>query len=99
MQLVEYEIKFYTSENYNIKAAIAARFNQTLKIRIYWYFTHSKSYRYVDVLQDLEHSCSHNYHSRIGMAPGSVNAKNERDKNYFINARKSQNGGSTSANE
>ena len=77
-QLAEYEIKFYTSENDDIKAAIVERFNWTLKTRMYRYFTHSKSYRYVDVLQDLVHSYNYTYHSSIGMAPASVNVKNER---------------------
>ena len=58
-QLAEYEIKFYTSENDDIKATIVERFNRTLKTRMYMYFTHSKSYRYVDVLQDLVHSYNH----------------------------------------
>ena len=42
------------------------------------YFMHSKSYRYVDVLQDLVHSYNHTYHSSIEMVTGSVNVKNER---------------------
>ena len=48
--MAEYEIKFYASENDDIKAAIVERFNRTLKTRMYRYFTHSKSYRYADVL-------------------------------------------------
>ena len=58
-QMKEYKIKFYTSENDDIKAAIVERFNRTLKTRKYRYFTHSKSYRYVDVLQDLVHLYNH----------------------------------------
>ena len=45
---------------------------------MYRYVTHSKRYRYVDVLQDLVHSYNCTYHSSIGMAPASVNVKNER---------------------
>ena len=41
-QLAEYEIKFYTSENDDIKAAIVEIFKRTLKTRMYGYFTHSK---------------------------------------------------------
>ena len=77
-QLAEYEINFYTSEKDDMKAAIMERFNRTLKTRMYRYFTHSKSSRYVDVLQDLVQSYNHTYHSSIGMAPTSVNFKNER---------------------
>ena len=76
-QLTECKIKFYTSENDDIKAAILGRFNRTLKTRMHRYFTHSKSYRYVDVLQELVHSYNHTYHSSVGMSPVSVNVKNE----------------------
>ena len=76
-QLKEYKIKFYTSENDDIKAAMVERFNRTLKTRIYRYFTYSKSYRYVDVLEDLVHSYNHTYHCSIGMSPATVNVKNE----------------------
>ena len=44
---------------------------------MYRYFTHSKSYRYVDILQDLVHSYNHTYQSSIGMSPASVNVKKE----------------------
>ena len=47
--LKEYDIRFYTSENDDIKAAIVERFNRTLKTRMYIYFTHSQCFRYVDV--------------------------------------------------
>ena len=77
-QLAEYQIKFNTSENDDIKAAIVERFNQTLKTRMYRYFTHSKSYRYVNVLHDLVHSYIHTYHTSIETAPISVNVKNGR---------------------
>ena len=40
--LKECDIRFYTSENYDIKAAIVERFNRTLKTRMYRYFTHSE---------------------------------------------------------
>ena len=71
-QLAEYEIKFYTSENDDVKATIVEKFNRTLKTRKYRFFTYSKSYRYVDVLQDLVHPYNHTYHSSIGMAPTSA---------------------------
>ena len=45
---------------------------------MYRFFTHSKRYRNFDVLQDLVHLYNHTYHSSIGMAPTSVNVKNDR---------------------
>ena len=43
-QLTDYKIKFYRSENNDIKAPIVERFNHTLKTHMYRYFMHSKSY-------------------------------------------------------
>ena len=101
VQLPEYKIKFYTSENDDIKAAIVEIFNQTLKTRMYRYFSHSKSYRYDDVLQVLVHSYNHSYHRSIGMAPASVNVKNERlvRQKLFYQHLENQHGGTTSVNE
>ena len=76
--LKEYDIRFYTSEDDDIKTAIVERFNHTLKTRMYRYFTHSKSFRYVNVLQDLVYSYNHSHHSNIGMEPAMVGLKNEQ---------------------
>ena len=76
--LKERNIRFYTSENDDIKAAIAERLNRTLKTRTYSYFTHSKSFRYFDVLQDLVYSYNPTHHSSIGMEPAMVSLKNEQ---------------------
>ena len=70
-------IKFYTSENEDIKAAVAERFNRTLKEKMYRYFTAKHTRRYVDVLQDLVHAYNNTYHSSIGMAPADVTLDNE----------------------
>jgi len=77
--LRRYDIKFYTSENEDIKAAIVERFNRTLKMKMYRYFTARNTRRYVDVLDDLLHSYNHTYHRSIGMAPVEVNAANENE--------------------
>ena len=42
--LKEYDIRFYISENDDIKAAIVERFNRTLKTRMYRYFTTFKEF-------------------------------------------------------
>ena len=53
--LEDHKIKFYTSENNEIKAAVVERFNRTLKNKMYRYFTFKGTRRYVDVLADLVH--------------------------------------------
>jgi len=70
-------IKFYTSENEDLKAAVVKRFNRTLKTKMFRYFTHAKTRRYLDVLDDLLHSYNNTHHRSIGMAPSEVNADNE----------------------
>jgi len=75
--LKRHDIKFYTSENEDIKAAVVERFNRTMKTKMYRYFTARYTRRYVDVLPDLLHSYNHTYHRSIGMAPVEVDDTNE----------------------
>ena len=70
-------IKFYTSENEDLKASVVERFNRTLKTKMYRYFTYKNTRRYVDVLDDMLHSYNNTYHRSIGMTPAEVNVDNE----------------------
>jgi len=70
-------IKFYTSENEHLKATVVERFNRTLKTKIFRYFTHVNTRRYLNVLDDLLNSYNNTHHRSIGMAPSEVNADNE----------------------
>jgi len=70
-------IHFYTSENEDLKASVVERFNRTLKTKMFRYFTHASTRRYVDVLEDLLHSYNNTYHRSIGMAPAQVGPDNE----------------------
>lgn len=75
--LKRHDIKFYTSENEDIKAAIVERFNRTLKSKMYRYFTAKNTRRYVDVLPDLLHNYNYTHHRSIDMAPVEVDNTNE----------------------
>ena len=75
--LRRYGIKFYTSENDDLKASVVERFNRTLKTKMYRYFTYANTRRYVDVLHDLLHSYNNTYHRSIRMAPSNVTYENE----------------------
>jgi len=70
-------IHFFTSENEDLKAAVVERFNRTLKDKMFRYFTHRNTRRYVDALDDLLHSYNNTHHRSIGMAPSEVNKTNE----------------------
>ena len=77
--LQRHGIHFYTSENEDLKASVVERFNRTLKTKMYRYFTHVNTRRYVDVLDDLLHSYNSTYHRSIGMAPVEVGPHNEEE--------------------
>lgn len=70
------KINYYTTNNPDIKASIVERFQRTLKMKMWRYFTHKNTYRYVDILQDLIYSYNHSYHRSIKMAPYEVNFDN-----------------------
>ena len=70
-------LKFYTSENEDIKAAVVERFIKTLKQKMYRYFIAKRTRRYVDVLPDLVQSYNNTHHRSICMASMEVTANNE----------------------
>jgi hypothetical protein len=72
--LRERGIKFFTSQNEDIKASIAERFNRTLKTKMWRYFTHKSTNNFIDVLPDMVHSYNNTYHRTIERTPASVTA-------------------------
>lgn len=60
----------------DVKAACVERFIRTLKTRLWRYFTHTRSKRYIDVLQKFVDSYNSTVHSSIGMKPACVNPYN-----------------------
>ena len=71
------DVHFFTANNPDIKASIVERFNKTLKGKMWRYFTHKNTTRYVDVLPKLLSSYNNTVHSSIGMAPSKVDAENQ----------------------
>lgn len=69
-------INYYTTNNPDIKASIVERFQRTLKMKMWRYFTHKNTYRYTDILQDLVSSYNHSVHSSIKMRPCDVKMEN-----------------------
>jgi Integrase core domain len=70
------DVRLYSTENDDIKACIAERVIRTLKEKIFKYFTHKNSCRYLDVLQDIIHAYNHTYHRSIGTKPANVSEDN-----------------------
>lgn len=69
-------IRFFTTFNTAIKASVVERFNRTIKSRLWRYFTHRGSYRWLDDLQSFLSSYNRSPHRSIGMAPAAVTEKN-----------------------
>ena len=70
-------VKFYTSQNEETKAAFVERLQRTFKTKMYRFFTHARTLKYLDVLEDLMASYNNTFHRSIGMAPIEVTKKNE----------------------
>jgi len=58
------------------KACIAERWIRTLKTRLWRYFSHNNTHRYIDVLGKVVKGYNNSKHSSINCAPSSVNASN-----------------------
>ena len=69
-------IKFFVSENDDIKCSLVERFNRTLKNRLWRHFTGSNTLKYTDILDDLVQGYNDSYHRAIKMAPNHVTARN-----------------------
>ncbi|VDI34581.1 Hypothetical predicted protein [Mytilus galloprovincialis] len=73
-------IYHFTTQNSNTKANICERVIKTIKTKMYRYFTENRTYRYIDVLQDLTSSYNATPHRTLNnIAPKDVNTNNEAD--------------------
>ena len=77
--LKEYNIKHYTTHNQEIKASLVERLQRTIKTKIFRYFTHSNTYKFTDILDDIVSSYNNSPHSSIGTAPNNVTSKNQEE--------------------
>src|SRR6266853_1628906 len=59
------------------KAAMVERFNRTLKTKMWHYFTHNNTHRWVEVLPLLVEGYNNSIHRSINIAPAKVNKDNE----------------------
>ena len=54
--LKKQKIHFFHSHNYDVQSGIVEKVVRTLNERLWRYFTHTNTPRYIDIIQDLEHS-------------------------------------------
>lgn len=77
-------INLYFSYNQDIKAACVERFNRTLKAKMFRYFTHKGTRRYIHILNQLLESYNNSYHRSIKMTPRQVDGSNPRTVFYNL---------------
>lgn len=61
------------------KGSIVERFNRTLKSRLERYFTDSKSFRWVDILQQMTTNINNTVNRSIGFKPSEVTRANSEE--------------------
>ena len=73
-------IYFFTTQNSDTQDNYAERVIQTMKSRMYRYFTKNRTKRYKDVLNDLVESYNKTLHSSLGnISTKDVTKRNEAD--------------------
>ena len=65
-------IEFQVCRNPDVKCSIVERVNRTVRDKLYKYFTHRNTYRYIDVLPKFVIGYNASIHSTTGIAPSSV---------------------------
>lgn len=72
-------IRYFNTQNMEIKASVVERVIQTLKHKLYKYFTFKNTLSYLNVLQDIVDSYNNTYHSSIRTSPRLVTLNNENE--------------------
>jgi len=67
------------SNSPDVKAANAERFNRTLKTRLWKFFSHKKTFRYLNILKKLVGSINDSHNRMIGCSPNEVTVENEEE--------------------
>jgi len=72
-----HDIQFFTSQNEDIKCSIVERVNRTIKGKMWRYFTHFSTFKWIDILNKLIHNYNHSYHRSIKEKPVNVKHDNQ----------------------
>lgn len=78
----------YYAQNPEIKASLAERMIQTLKHRLYKYFTYEKTLNWIGVIDDITRAVNNSINRNTGLKPSAVNFDNAQQlwKEMYGNA-------------
>lgn len=74
--LAQHGVVLFSTKNMDTKAAMAERVIQTLKKKLWGYFDANRTYRWVDILQDIIDGYNTRVHSVTKYAPNDVTGAN-----------------------
>lgn len=84
-------ILFRIARSPDTKASVAERLIRTIKERIWRYFTHKNTRRYIDILPKVTEAYNHSKHSGTKMEPASVTMYNATKARENLNLRYARN--------
>ncbi len=75
------KLKYFTTQNEDIKVSVAERVIRTIRNKMHKLFQHTRSYRFVERLQELVDSYNSTPHRTLGrgLSPKEINKKNEAE--------------------
>jgi hypothetical protein len=79
----KYNIRYVTTQNPDVKAAVVERVNRTLKTRMWRYLTHNNTYRYIDVLDKLVNAYNRSPHRSLGSGLRPIDVTTGKTKTVF----------------
>ena len=81
-------IEHRTCRNPDVKCAVVERAHRTIREKLYKYFTHKNTYRYIDVLPKFVTAYNSTVHGTTGIAPAEVRDSNVLDIWRRMNKRR-----------
>jgi Integrase core domain len=85
--LKEKDVQYIRTYDPSIKASIVERVNLTLKTKLWKYFSHENTQRYIEVLPKITAAYNHGYHRSLKMAPIEVTDDNIKTVYHNIHSQ------------
>jgi hypothetical protein len=85
--LKEKDIQYIRTYDSTIKGSIVERVNLTIKTKLWKYFSHENTQRYIEVLPQITAAYNHGYHRSLKMSPASVTDNNIKTVYHNIHSQ------------